>query len=175
MPAQAKVGSWLDKSEGYGMDEANESSDEEGSSAPVKYQLNGRQAIANGAASGDDDDGDEDEDEDQAMSDSPESKREANIDWDAVLPKIRPALEEQSQRRRRGFIERYLYVTEECERLSQEELLHPELMISSGPRKCPCHPADPVVIFASTSDTGSARRHCRSPPGVGTTGRTAPR
>jgi hypothetical protein len=107
MTSKAKVGSWLDKANGSGVDEAYESSDDEGSSAMDKVVQ---------AATKPMDNGDEDDDEGEAAD---ESRREANVDWEAVVPKIRPALEDQSKRRRRAFIDRYLYVDEKCRSILQ--------------------------------------------------------
>lgn len=104
MPAKAKVGSWLDKSNGEDVDEAYESSGDEGSSTRGKPP----------AAEPLDDGDSEDEDEEEIVA-AEESKREAVVDWETVIPRIRPSLEDQSAKRRRAFIDRYLYVDENCE------------------------------------------------------------
>jgi hypothetical protein len=111
MPVKAKVGSWLDKSNGEDVDEAYESSDNEGSSAraaPVDKLTKAAQEPM------DDGDSDDEDDGERGVA-AAESKREADIDWEEMIPKIRPALEDQSGKRRRAFIDRYLYVDESCE------------------------------------------------------------
>lgn len=110
MPAKAKVGSWLDKSNGSGVDEAYESSDDEGSSARVAAA-----AAVKTNQPLDDGDSDDEVDEGGDLGRNEETKREVNVDWENVLPKIRPALEDPSSKRRRAFIDKYLYVNESCE------------------------------------------------------------
>lgn len=117
MSASAKVGSWLGKSksgkspatrEAYESDSDAESvitASDSGEASPKRPA-----AAATGAstpAAGDDVDSD-----DEVVQD--ESAREANIDWATVIPKVRPALLDRSQKRREQFVARYLYVTDEC-------------------------------------------------------------
>ena len=111
MPAKAKVGSWLDKSNGSGVDEAYESSDsdEEGSSGAAAGNADKLKDAAKNPII---EDGSEDEAEVDGGAD--ETKREVDIDWELGMPKIRPALEDQSKKRRRAFMERYLYVNDTC-------------------------------------------------------------
>ncbi len=61
---------------------------------------------ANGAASDDDD---------ASEAGGSGVKREENIEWESVLSKVRQALEDPSDKRRRAFVERYLYVDADCE------------------------------------------------------------
>lgn len=98
MPATDKVGSWLGNSGPKGKTAEAYDSD----SATSK-------ATSVGDAASDVSD---DEDDVQAVED--EGTRQVNIDWESVMPKVRVALLDPSPKRRDQFIERYLYVTEEC-------------------------------------------------------------
>jgi hypothetical protein len=101
MPAKAKVGSWLERNDSTDINEAYDS--------------------GSGSASGSDDDGEGavDVTGGGAGSDSEEEQEEKVdrnevIEWEVVLPKIRPALLDLSPKRREAFIARYLQVTESC-------------------------------------------------------------
>jgi hypothetical protein len=102
MPANDKVGSWLGGAAG-----AADENDSDGSDSAPQHRINGK--IPN------DRDEDEQDDEDEGVTGAADGvKREENVDWESILPKVRPALEDPSDKRRRAFIGRYLYVSESC-------------------------------------------------------------
>ncbi len=111
MPAKAKVGSWLEDSGSAAASEAYESS-EAGSSGSSSGSEAGDGSSQTGNVNGtkldrrnvDEDEEDEDEEPDE---------REEEVDWDALLPKIRPAVMDRSEKRRESFISRYLVVTQQ--------------------------------------------------------------
>lgn len=113
MAAKDKVGSWLGdkkpcKSEAYDSDSAE--SDITEPDAPAKKAASSSSSSSDSDSDSDSDSSsDSDSDEDDAK-----EGRERNIDWDTVLPKVRPALLDRSAKRRDTFIARYLYVTDEC-------------------------------------------------------------
>lgn len=104
MGSKAKVGSWLNKNEGEDVDEANESSDEGSSSgsmngddgAVTAAKMNGKVHLS--------------EDEEDEV----EQEKEEDIDWEQLLPKLRPAILDTSGKRKVAFISRYLTVTQNC-------------------------------------------------------------
>ncbi|WWC90100.1 uncharacterized protein L201_005033 [Kwoniella dendrophila CBS 6074] len=100
MSAQSKVGSWLEKNDGADEGEAYES----GSEASVNGTPNG--ATPNHVEDEDDDDEIADDARDDVI-----GKREVNVDWESIGPKLRPSLLDKSKKRRRAFIARYLYVS----------------------------------------------------------------
>lgn len=119
MASKDKVGSWLGKDgkpskakEAYDSDsEESDITEPDTSGSPAK-------AASSGSSSSSSSDSDSDSDSDSSDSDSDEADakdggRERNIDWEAVIPKLRPALLDRSSKRRNAFIARYLYVTDE--------------------------------------------------------------
>jgi hypothetical protein len=90
MGSKSKVGSWLDRSEAYDSGSDSESS----ASGSVKVEkVNGRAqviGIQNGEGG-------------------------VEVDWEAVLPRIRPGITDKSKKRRGEFVARYLTVTPDCE------------------------------------------------------------
>ncbi|KAL7422316.1 translational activator of GCN4 [Cryptotrichosporon argae] len=86
MAASTKVGSWLGNN---------------GSAAPGEAYESGSETSEKGDALRDDDDG------------AAVEGREVDIDWDEVLPLVRPTLSDASAKRRLQFVSRYLYVTDE--------------------------------------------------------------
>ncbi|WRT67086.1 uncharacterized protein IL334_004052 [Kwoniella shivajii] len=103
MPSKVKVGSWLEKNDGADAAEAYES----GSESSSEEQVNGYRAH------------DDEEEEEEPVRDDNQGKREADVDWEAIGPKLRPSLMDRSKKRRRAFIGRYLYVTEQSPPPSQ--------------------------------------------------------
>jgi hypothetical protein len=104
MPANDKVGSWLGDAKGAADGDESDESD----SAPVQ-RSNGQ------TRRGEDAEDEEDDDEEEEVNGAADGvKREENVEWETVLPKVRPALEDPSDKRRRTFIGRYLYVSESC-------------------------------------------------------------
>lgn len=103
MSSKAKVGSWLGDGAGAAKKDANES-DSESSAASVVSDIE-EPPKANEV--------DELDDDDDELQTPDESSRELNIDWEVVLPKVRPALLDRSGKRREQFAARFLYVTDE--------------------------------------------------------------
>lgn len=104
MPANDKVGSWLGDAKGAVDGDESNGSD----SIPV-------QRSSGQTRRGEDAEDEEDDDEEEEVNGAADGiKREENVDWETVLPKVRPALEDPSDKRRRTFIGRYLYVSESC-------------------------------------------------------------
>ena len=101
MPASDKVGSWLGDAKGA---DGNESDGSDPGAAPRTNGSSGKQRA----------DEDDEEDDDAVASEENGVKREESVDWEMVLPKVRAALEDASDKRRRTFIGRYLYVTPIC-------------------------------------------------------------
>ncbi|WWD10197.1 hypothetical protein V865_008331 [Kwoniella europaea PYCC6329] len=102
MSAQTKVGSWLEKNDGTDAGEAYESESE--------VSADGR---PNGAV---DDDDEVDEDDERI---DVQGKREVEVDWESIGPKLRPSLMDRSKKRRRAFFARYLYVSDQSPPSSQ--------------------------------------------------------
>ncbi len=96
MPAKEKVGAWLGNASAAD-DEGEHDSDGNDSSAQSDSPPNGRH---NGNGNGDGD---------KMVKESHE------VDWETVLPLVRPALEDPSDVRRRAFVARNLVVRPECE------------------------------------------------------------
>ncbi|BEI84219.1 hypothetical protein CcaverHIS002_0408230 [Cutaneotrichosporon cavernicola] len=111
-----KVGSWLDKGKKPSKKEAYDSDSDSDSSAVTEPDVPAKKAASSSSSSSSDNDSDSDSDS-SSDSDSDEVNakegRERNIDWDAVMPKVRPALLDRSAKRRDAFIARYFYVTDE--------------------------------------------------------------
>lgn len=107
MSSTAKVGSWMGKSSGKTKAEAYES-ESEGSSSAASVVSDVDETPAAHA---------EIESDEEALDDeiaSPDADtRELNIDWEIVLPKVRPALLDRSRKRREQFASRFLYVTDD--------------------------------------------------------------
>jgi hypothetical protein len=111
MSSKAKVGSWIGKGAANAKGDANESDSDAESSAASSVSDVEDTPVKKTAAVHDDDD---DEDEDEVP--TPEvAERELNIDWEVVLPKVRPSLLDRSRKRREQFAARFLYVTDEGE------------------------------------------------------------
>lgn len=104
MPAKAKVGSWLEGSSAA----ASEAYESSGSSASSSGSEAGENEVTqtrqtNGFVVNDESSDDEDEG----------SERDEVVDWDVLLPKLRPAMMDRSKKRRAAFVSRYLTVTDE--------------------------------------------------------------
>lgn len=107
MSTKAKVGTWLGKGSAEAKGDANDS-DSEASDITAPSDA-GDDVQQPGNAEEDDDD------EDGAITPADdEAARELNIDWEVVLPKVRPALLDKSRKRREQFAARFLYVSDEC-------------------------------------------------------------
>jgi len=130
MSSKAKVGSWMGKGSAAAKAEAYESdSDAESSAASVISEIVDSKKLAAAEAEIDDDEDDEEAPTPAAV------ERELNIDWDVVLPKIRPALLDRSKKRREQFSARFLYVTDEGElRRSGEWRRHFVVVLPRGSR-----------------------------------------
>jgi hypothetical protein len=89
MPAKEKVGAWLGNASAADDDDEYDS---DGSDAP-----NGHRNGYDGAES------------------ATQVREAQEVDWETVLPLVRPALEDPSDKRRKGFVARYLVVGPECE------------------------------------------------------------
>ncbi|WWC61174.1 uncharacterized protein I303_103754 [Kwoniella dejecticola CBS 10117] len=101
MSAQSKVGSWLEKNDGTDATEAYDS----GSEASDPARPNGVTAASA--------DGDEDDEIDDGATSEAMGKREVEVDWEAIIPKLRTSLMDKSKKRRQAFIARYLYVSDQ--------------------------------------------------------------
>lgn len=101
MPATDKVGSGLSNGKVEAKSDGSESSSSSSSSS------------ASSAASESEDSASEASDDDEV--EEAEDARDVNIDWEAVLPKVRQAVLDRSPKRREQFVARYLYVTDDCE------------------------------------------------------------
>jgi hypothetical protein len=108
MPSKAKVGSWLEKSNGVDASEAYESS--EGSASGSEDERDGgtRSAAKEIETRGDFGQADGDEEEE-------EYDRHEDVDWDKVIPRLRSAMVDPSQKRRRVFLSRYLNISKDSE------------------------------------------------------------
>ncbi|WVQ78061.1 hypothetical protein IAT38_000142 [Cryptococcus sp. DSM 104549] len=101
MSSTAKVGSWLEQSNDDTA-EAYESGSDAGSDVP---EGNGKPpAVVEEESES------EEEDEEEKVN---VSRREAEVDWESMGSKWRPALMDKSKARRQAFISRYLYVSEQ--------------------------------------------------------------
>ncbi|WVR05268.1 hypothetical protein IAU60_002280 [Kwoniella sp. DSM 27419] len=110
MTSKSKVGSWLEKNDGADAEEAYESSS--GSEAGEgRSEPNG--ASSKSAIVHEDGDDDVDDEFDVAADEAVQGRREAEVDWEALLPKLRSSLMDKSKKRRQAFISRYLYVSEQ--------------------------------------------------------------
>lgn len=97
MSSNAKVGSWLehnDKSQA----EAYESASED-------------ENLADGRVNGIDMD---EEEEDVEVAGEVTGKREDDINWEELGQSMRFSLSDPSKKRRRAFISRYLYISDQC-------------------------------------------------------------
>ena len=104
MRSSAKVGSWLEKSNGTDSAEAYDSSSEASSSGTAKGPAKGDNGIAPDA----DDVDDEIDSEDEV---------EVEVDWQELLPRLRPHLMDRSKKRRHAFFTRQLRVTRDCKEI----------------------------------------------------------
>lgn len=111
MPSSAKVGSWLENSdrgaqaEAYDSSSGSSDSDSDSEDTPVRTSRPSRRDIQ-------DENESEDEDEDEQEDEAPEAIED--IDWKKVLPKLRKAVVDPSNVRRRAFVSRYLQVSSDC-------------------------------------------------------------
>ena len=111
MPNQAKVGSWL---EGRGSAVASEAYESSESGSSNSRSEAGENSKINARPTNRDDDSDEEAEEKEA-------ERPQGVDWDVMLPKIRPAIMDKSKKRREAFISKYLKVIDDCTSPSEEE------------------------------------------------------
>ncbi len=116
MPAKVKVGSWL----------ASNGSASGGPGPNEAYESGSSSSSDSGSDRGDADDNgvlhaeqkkvyDDDEGDDEVVEEDNNLERVVNVDWDIVMPQIRPALSDPSRKKREAFATRYLYVTDDCE------------------------------------------------------------
>ncbi len=111
MAAKDKVGSWLGKAKKPSKKEAYDSDSAE--SNITEPDVPAKKAASSSSSNSSDSDSDSGSSSDSDSEDDAKEGRERNIDWDVVLPKVRPALLDRSAKRRDAFITRYLYVTDE--------------------------------------------------------------
>ncbi|ODO11508.1 hypothetical protein I350_00288 [Cryptococcus amylolentus CBS 6273] len=104
MSSKAKVGSWLDKSD-EPKSEAYESESE--SEEQVKKEV---------------EDYNDNEDDIEPTEDVT-GRRETDVDWEALGPRLRTSLLDPSSKRRRAFLSQYLYVSEQSPPLPQVPLV----------------------------------------------------
>ncbi|KAL1405501.1 translational activator of GCN4 [Vanrija albida] len=126
MSTKAKVGSWLGKGSAEAKGDANDS-DSEASDITAPSEAGD---AAPPARQADDDDEDDDDDDGAITPADAEAARELNIDWEVVLPKVRPALLDKSRKRREDFVARFLYVSDESPAPAQIPGLLKELLSS---------------------------------------------
>ncbi|KAK8869849.1 hypothetical protein IAR55_000417 [Kwoniella newhampshirensis] len=104
MSSKNKVGSWLENNNDGPAEEAYESSSSSGGS------VNG---AIHGAGTVDRNDDHDDEDEEIEEETDVNGRREEDVDWEALGTKLRPSIMDRSKKRRRAFISRYLYVSDQ--------------------------------------------------------------
>ncbi|EIW69657.1 hypothetical protein TREMEDRAFT_73934 [Tremella mesenterica DSM 1558] len=110
MSAKAKVGSWLNTASSD-LAEPYESSDAESSTSVLtRNEIAAQNPI-------------EDEEEDEDVPEADDVGREEEVDWESVLPQIRGALLDKSQKRRKTFLSRYLYITATSPPIEQTPLI----------------------------------------------------
>ncbi|WVF72242.1 hypothetical protein IAT40_007054 [Kwoniella sp. CBS 6097] len=107
MSSKVKVGSWLEKNDGTDGGEAYDSASENSESG--RPNGNGKLVVPANR----EDDSEEDDEIDEDADEQVQGKRELEVDWEAVGPKLRTGLIDKSKKRRQAFISRYLYVTEQ--------------------------------------------------------------
>lgn len=101
MSSKAKVGSWLehnDKSQAEAYESASGNDDLDDG------RINGKKPI----------DVDGEEEDDAEVVGELTGKREDDINWEELGQSMRLSLSDPSKKRRRAFISRYLYVSEQC-------------------------------------------------------------
>lgn len=101
MSSKAKVGSWLehnDKSQAEAYESASENDDLDDG------RINGKHPI----------DVDEEDEDDAEIAGEVIGRREDDISWEELGQSMRLSLSDPSKKRRRAFISRYLYVSEQC-------------------------------------------------------------